>query len=117
MTQVYWNLELEVRPEQAEAFRTLMGEMVANTQANEPNTLNYEWSVNADGTVCHIFERYADSAAVMTHMKGFGRFADRFFAAVKPLRFHVYGAPSDEVKGALAALSPRYFGLAAGFHR
>ena len=117
MSNVYWMLELEIKSGQSEAFATLMSEMVANAQNNEPNTLNYEWSTNAEGTVCHIYERYLDSAAVMTHMKGFEPFASRFFEVFKPLRFSVYGSPSPEVKGALAALNPSYLQLAAGFHR
>ena len=117
MSNVYWLLELEIQAGKSDEFEKLMSEMVANTQANEPGALNYEWSTNAEGTVCHIYERYADSAAVMTHMQGFGPFAARFFEVFRPLRFSVYGSPSSEVKEALAALSPAYFNHAAGFAR
>ena len=115
--QVYWTLELEDQGGSDE-FTTLMNDMVGATQANEPGTLNYEWSTSADGKVCHIYERYVDSAAVMTHLGNFGeKYAGRFLEILKPTRFVVFGSPSEEVKEALAGFSPTYMQTAAGFGR
>ena len=94
-----------------------MAEMVAATQANEPGTLDYEWNVSVDGTQCHMFERYVDSAATMAHLATSGeKFAGRF-EIVTPMRFVVYGSPSAAVKEALAEASPVYMSLANGFSR
>ena len=91
---VYWVLELDVQAGRENDFRALMAEMVGTTQANEPGTLNYEWSTSADGKRCHIYERYVDSEAVMTHLGTFGgRFATRFLEVLKPTRFVVCGTP------------------------
>ncbi len=115
---VYWILELAVKPGQADAFKALMNEMVEATQANEPDALNYEWTLSADGATCHIHERYADSAATMTHLASFGaNFAERFLAAVEPTRFTVYGNPNAEVRGALDGFGAVYMTPAAGFAR
>ena len=117
-SHVFWMLELTVQPGKESDVRVLMQEMVDATRANEPGTLNYEWSTSTDGTVYHTYERYVDSAAVMTHLGTFGsRFAERFLAALQPTRFVVYGAPSAEVKEALAGLGPVYMETAAGFAR
>ena len=70
-SNVYWMLELDVQPGRENDLRVLMAEMVSATQANESGALNYEWSTSADGKVCHIYQRYADSAAVMTHLGPF----------------------------------------------
>jgi quinol monooxygenase YgiN len=111
-------LELHVQPGREKDFRVLMEEMVGATQANESGTLNYEWSRSADGKVCHIYERYVDSAAVMTHLGTFGeRFAGRFLELLKPVRFVVYGSPSTEVKDALAGFNPIYMQAVGGFSR
>ena len=116
--QISWILEVRVRSGRENDFRPLMAEMVAATEANEPGTLSYEWSVSADGGVCHIYERYTDSTAVMTHLTTFrGRFAARFERVLEPVRTVVYGAPSAAVKDALADLNPRYMEPAAGFNR
>jgi quinol monooxygenase YgiN len=115
---VSWMLELEVQPGRENDFRTLMAEMVQATQANEPGALDYQWSTSADGKLCHLFERYADSAAALTHLGTFGtKFAARFMEVLKPTRFVVYGSPNASVKEALAGFNPVYMQAVAGFSR
>ena len=115
---VYWMLELEVLPGRNADFRSLMSEMVRSTREREPGTLNYEWNTSPDGTICHIYERYADSDAVMTHLESFGaNFAERFLATLKPIRLVVYGAPNQTVQDALAGFGPVYMRGADGFAR
>jgi quinol monooxygenase YgiN len=117
-TDVSWLLEMNVQPGREKDFRNLMSEMVAATSANEPGTLNYEWSTSADGRICHLFERYSDSAAVMIHLTTFGeKFAGRFLEIFKPTRFVVYGAPDGTVKEALTAFNPVYMQSVGGFGR
>ena len=71
-----------------------------------------------DGAACHIFERYADSAAVLTHVGAFGeKFAGRFLEMLTPVRCVVYGSPSPQVKEGLAVLNPVYMRLVGGFNR
>jgi quinol monooxygenase YgiN len=66
-TEVSWMLELSLNPGHEAEFTALVTEIVAVTSTNEAGALTYEWSLSADGATCHIFERYADSAAVLTH--------------------------------------------------
>ncbi len=115
---IYWILELSVKPGEADNFKALMNEMVAATQADEPEALNYEWTFSEDGSTCHLHERYADSAATLAHLGTFGaNFAERFLAAVDPTRFTVYGNPSAELREALGAFGPTYMTPTAGFAR
>jgi quinol monooxygenase YgiN len=116
-SQVSWTLELELQGGSDE-FTTLMNDMVTATQTNEPGTLSYEWSTSADGKICHVYERYADSAAVMTHLGTFGeQFAGRFLEILKPIRLVVFGSPSEEVREALAGFDPTYMHAVGGFSR
>ncbi|MCB8945564.1 MAG: antibiotic biosynthesis monooxygenase [Ardenticatenaceae bacterium] len=116
--QVAWVLQMSIKEGQYDNVIALMEEMVAATQANEPGALSYEWSVNDDKTVCHLYERYADSAATMVHMGNFGgKFMKRFFTYMRATGIFVYGSPNDEVKGALAGLKPLYMGSIGGFTR
>ena len=117
-TDVSWLLELNVQSGRAKDFSVLMEEMVNATRANEAGTLNYEWSTTADGSVCHVFERYVDSAAVLTHLATFSeKFAGRFLEILKPVRFVVYGSPTPAVKDALAGFKPSYMQPVGGFRR
>ena len=112
-----WNLELNIKPGKFDDFKTLMEEMSVATKTNEPGALNYEWFVNADNTVCHIYERYVDSNAVMTHMGNFQNFADRFWDALEATRFMVYGPASDQVKEALGGAGASFMEGIGGFVR
>lgn len=115
---VYWLLELAIQPGQFDNFRALMGEMVTSTRGTEPHALNYEWSISDDGRTCHIYERYRDSAAVMTHLAAFdAAYAGRFLAQAKPTRFVIYGAPDARVVAALAPYGPTYMTTFGGFSR
>jgi len=117
-SHVSWLLELQVQDGREHDVRDLVAEMVGTTRANEPGTLDYEWYTSADGKACHTYERYADSAAVMTHLGTFGeKFAGRFLEVLKPVRFVVYGSPTAAVKEALAGFSPIYMERADGFRR
>ena len=115
---VHWVLELEIKQGELDNFKALMNEMVEATRANEPGTMNYEWFIGADESSCHLYERYADSAATMTHLGSFGQnFAERFMAAVTPTRLVVYGDPNDEVRAALSAFGAVHMAQIGGFAR
>jgi quinol monooxygenase YgiN len=115
---VSWILQVAIREGRFDAFKTLMVEMVAATEANEPGALAYEWTVSEDLGTCHIHERYRDSAAVMTHLKWFGKeCAERFMAVCEPRRITVYGTPDDAVRKALDRMGAVYMTPIAGFAR
>ncbi len=115
---VSWVLELQVQEGRSDELRALMEDMVSNTHSHEPGTLHYEWYMTADGRQCHLYERYADSAAALAHIHTFGaHFAGRFMSLLTPTRCTVYGSPDASVQRALSVLHPTYLGQAAGFHR
>ena len=117
-SNISWLLTLNVKEGQLENFKKLMSEMVDFVNQNEPDTSNYEWFLSDDEKTLHIYERYNDSAAVMTHLKGFGEnFAERFMGCLEPTGFTVYGNPDADVKEALAAFAPVYMSQANGFAR
>lgn len=115
---VYWMLELAIKDGQLETFKALMEEMVVSTKANEPGTLNYEWWINDAGNVCHLYERYVDSAATMAHLGTFGaNYAERFMACVDMKRFIAYGNPDEKVRGALQGMGVKIMSPLGGFTR
>jgi quinol monooxygenase YgiN len=114
---VSWVVEVDIKPGELENFRTLMGEMVENTK-QEPGTLAYEWFISDDGKSCHIYERYTDSPATMTHLAGFGsKWAERFMGCVDVTRLVVYGSPSDDVKQGTSEIGAQFLGPFGGFAR
>ena len=115
---VYWVLEVMINPGRFEELKTLIAELVETTQKNELGALNYEWAISDDRQVCHMYERYEDAAAAMTHMESFGaNFAARLMEVVKPARLVVYGTPSAQLKDGLAGLDPVFEAPLGGFRR
>jgi quinol monooxygenase YgiN len=115
---IFWVAQLKIRPGKLDDFMALMRDMVEATQANEPGALNYEWFISDDGTLCHIYERYADSAAVMAHVANLQtKFMERFMAALEPVPSTAYGNPDDQVKGVLSQFGMALMAPIGGFAR
>lgn len=114
---VSWTLEVAVKPGHLDELTALLTEMIDSTRA-EAGALIYEWSISDDGGTAHAYERYADSAAVLTHLAGFGeKFAQRLLGAVDVTRFVVYGSPDDQATQALSGFGPSYMAPVGGFAR
>jgi quinol monooxygenase YgiN len=115
---VYWIVEVAIKDGELDNLRSLINEMIDASQANEPGTLNYEWTICEDGKTCHIYERYTDSAAALTHLGTFNKkYAARLMAAVDVTRFVVYGDPNNEVKAAFAGSDAVFMSCFGGFSR
>jgi quinol monooxygenase YgiN len=115
---VSWILEMAIKPGQLDNWKALMEEMVEATQSTQPDTTIYEWFYSGDGSTCHIYERYTDSAATMVHLKAFGEnFAERCLAAADPTCFTVYGNPNAEVRGALSGFGAVFMEQLGGYAR
>jgi quinol monooxygenase YgiN len=112
----YFVLEVSILPGQIGNFRAVAKDLIAATQ-QEPGTLNYEWNLSRDETSCHIYERYHDSAAFMAHVQTFGKFAERFLQACRPVRIDIYGSPGEEARAALADFHPTFYAPLGGFSR
>jgi quinol monooxygenase YgiN len=116
-SHVSWVIELAVKDGRGDAFKELMEEMVSGT-SEEPETLGYEWYISADGGTVHIFEKYADSDAMVTHVSGFlEKWAARFLECVDVTRFVVYGDPSPGARELLDGFGAVYLGPWGGFSR
>jgi quinol monooxygenase YgiN len=115
---VSWTFELTVSPQRLDEVKAFLETMVSSIESSEPETLNYEWSVDTAHTTIHVYERYRDSAAALSHLASFkAKFADRLFQMVKLVRVVVYGSPDTQLKSALASRNPVYMSPLAGFHR
>ena len=113
---VYWVLRAEVGQQGVRPIQELAKRFCEQTK-QEHGTLDYEWSFNADQTQLHVYERYADSAAALTHIQNVGPLLPEFMALTQNIRFEVYGEVSEEIKGALSELDVQYFQIFEGFHR
>jgi len=116
--EISWIFVVEVNPDALDDITSLIKEMVETNRAAEPDTLGYLWFVTADGRFVHVYERYTNSEAAVLHLTRFAEnFASRLLALSRVAGLTVYGQPSDELRGALAALNPTYAAPVDGFTR
>ena len=109
------HLKVGVPAANTDAFKALMGELVAISQ-NEPGTLCYEWY--AAGETWHIIERYANGVEGDKHVKGFAEnFAGRFFELIDGCEGVVSDNATPYIRGVLEGVSPLYVTQQGGFHR
>lgn len=97
-------------------FSALASKMVEATKA-EDGCEAYEWFAADDGTTVHIYERFADDDALVTHFGNFQAFQGDFFGVCKPAGMTVYGAPSGKAKEILDGMSARMMSPIDGFAR
>ena len=92
-----------------ESFRALTGDMVEAAR-RELGILSYQRFVSGDGKTVHVYERYADSAAALTHLGIFTKkFAELFHDMVERKCFVVFDYPTTELQAALDAFGAIYF--------
>ncbi len=115
---VSWVIQCEVQASNRDKLVSLSEEMSSDFLANEPGTLNFEWSVDSAFGELHLHERYADSPTALGHIQTFGsKYAERFLAAATIKSVTVYGFPSKDLLDALSAMSPKILESFSGFTR
>jgi quinol monooxygenase YgiN len=109
--EVFWLVELVIKTGQLDNFRALTGEMVESSR-REAGVLSYERFVSNDGKFIYAYERYANSAAALAHLRTFEKmFSRRFLGMVDRRRFTVFGAPTDELRKVLDRFGATYLRL------
>ncbi|SFB21123.1 Antibiotic biosynthesis monooxygenase [Collimonas sp. OK607] len=114
---LFWLFTLNVKPGKFDEFKRLVSDVVAATR-KEPGTLAYQYAANEDQTIVHIYERYRDSEAFVTHVEqAFAEYAERFLSLVSVESLIVYGVPNAQARKALDTFNATYMTLFDGFSR
>ena len=99
--QISWHVVLAIKQDQLDDFQALTREMVEFTRT-ESGVLSYQRFASEDGKFVHGYERYADSAAALAHLRNFTTLlSERFSTLVDRSRFTVFGQPSYELQAML----------------
>jgi quinol monooxygenase YgiN len=117
--QIHFRAEFTIEVGKIEEYKKLIQEMSRTVQANEPDTINYQFYLNKDQTKCVVHETYVNSEAVFAHNDGVASqtILPKIFSVAKISRFDVYGNPSEELQKLLAGFGAETFNLFAGFSR
>jgi hypothetical protein len=88
-------------------------------EANEPDTIDYEFSLSKDETKCIVHETYTNLEAALAHNNSAASqiILSKIFDIAKINRFDVYGNPSEELQKLLINFGAQTYNLFAGFSR
>jgi quinol monooxygenase YgiN len=117
--QIHFRAEFTIEEGKIEEFKKLVRDMSRVVEANEPDTINYQFYLNRAETKCIVNETYTNSEAVLTHNTSVASqtILPKVFSVSRISRFDVYGNPSEELQKVLTSFGPEIYNLFAGFSR
>ena len=117
--QIHFRAEFIIEEGKIEEYKKLVQDMSRVVEANEPDTINYQFYINREETGCIVLETYANSEAALAHNVGVASqsILPKIFSVSKISRFDVYGNPSEELQKVLTSLGPQTYNLFTGFSR
>jgi len=117
--QIHFRAEFTIEEGKIEEYKKLVQDMSRVVEANEPDTINYQFYLNRDETKCIVHETYSNSEAVLAHITGVASqtILPKIFSVARISRFDVYGNPSEQLQKVLTRFGPQTYNLFAGFSR
>ncbi len=117
--QIHFRAEFTIQEGKIEEYKKLVQDMSRAVEANEPDTINYQFYLNRAETKCIVYETYTNSEAVFAHINSVASqtILPKIFNVSRISRFEVYGNPSEELQKVLTSFSPETYNLFAGFIR
>jgi quinol monooxygenase YgiN len=109
-------VELEIKPDQDEAFDQVSKRLVEISE-QEVGTLRYDWFVSADGKDVQIVEEFVDPAAFGVHAQNIADLMPEMAAAVTFVRTSVLGDVSAEARERLEGPGAIFYSPLRGFSR
>jgi quinol monooxygenase YgiN len=117
--QIHFKAEFIIIEGKKEEYKKRIQEMSRMVEANEPDTITYEFYLNKDETKCIVHETYANSEAALAHNNSAASqtILLKIFDVAKINRFDVYGNPSEELQKLLASFGAQTYNLFTRFSR
>jgi quinol monooxygenase YgiN len=119
--QIQFRAEFTIKDGKMEEYKKLVQDMSKVVEANEPDTIGYQFYLNSSETKCIVYETYTNSEAVFAHMNSVASqtILPKIFNVSYISRFEVYGNPSEELQKVLltSPFNPKIYNLFTGFIR
>ena len=115
-SDIYWIFKAEIGEGKLEALKSLAPKFCQITE-KESGVIAYEWSISTDGKMLHVYERYVDSDAALTHLANVDPHIPELMELVTPTEIECYGAASNSFKEAVKDFPIVYMENFEGFHK
>ena len=90
-------------------FKKLAAQIMAKVEADEPNTISYDYFLSSDESQCCVVQSYKDSEAVLAHLSSIAGLAGPFHAVAPMTGLMIFGSPSAELRQALEPIGAKIF--------
>jgi quinol monooxygenase YgiN len=119
INSIHFRAEVTIEEGKREEYKKLVRDMSRTVEANEPDTLHYQFYLNRDETKCIVNEIYANSEAALAHINGVASqtILPKIHNVSKISRIDVYGNPSKELQSVLPEIGTRTYIPFVGFSR
>ncbi len=110
MTDHIWAIaEVSVPEGKISEVKKLAARIIDRVEANEPNTLSYEWFLSNDESKCYVVQSYKDSEAVLAHLANIGDLSGPLHQVAPLTGLMIFGSPSDALRQTLERVGPKIF--------
>ena len=113
MSQLQITARMKIKPGQLERFKEIAAACLESVIEKDTGTLQYDWFLSEDGTVCDVREVYRDSDALLQHSMNLGALMGEILE-VSEFSAEIYGSPSDKLREALQNMDVGYFSYLQG---
>ncbi len=108
MSALQVTVRLQIHQGKLAEFKEVAARCMQSVREKDTGTLQYDWFLSDDESVCVVREAYRDSDAVFEHIGNLGDAMGELLA-VSDMELEVFGSPSPELVEATADLAPRVY--------
>ena len=116
MNKLQISTSMNIQPGKLDEFKQRAAKMLSATAERDTGTLQYDWFLNSDQTICVIREAYESSEALLAHMAHLDEALGK-----RPLRLlaydhkpEVFGDPSPKLLTVTQGLSVKWYSFLQG---
>ena len=113
MTELQVMAHCRIKPGQLGAFRAVAADFLECVREKDSGTLQYDWFMSADESLCIVRERYRDSDAVLEHIGNLGELFAAFVDTCD-ISVEIFGEPSRELLDATAEIPTTVYSFLQG---
>lgn len=88
---------LRIKDGKLDAFKEHFSGNVPRMETSKPGTVVFYGYLNEEGTEVNIVHMFPNAEAMDAHMEGVAERSKQAFEFIVPLRWDIYGSPSDNV--------------------
>jgi quinol monooxygenase YgiN len=114
---VSYVVQMTIQDGGLETFKELARGFIASVEANEADTLTYQWWLDEDSSVALLYENFTDSDALLTHLGNVGPSLGALLEVAPITRFEAFGELSEAAREAIAPFGTVHFSHFGGFNR